>query len=160
MDLMRCTVIDSQGSVSFVIPCEALPAMVAACCNNPRNLGEFLDIAESYYRNLREPVLNGLAIFDEFNTRGSYQTIHDTLKASAADQQPVFRIVDETTREASLQPVKAGVVLFNLKAKRIVQLMNTYREIRRTGYARVFTDEGLTSTVFSYRLPREWALVP
>jgi hypothetical protein len=160
MDLMRCTVIDSQGSVSFVIPCEALPAMVAACCNSPRNLGEFLDSAESYFSNLREPVLNGLAVFDEFNIRGSYQTIHKTLKATTADQQPVFRIVDETTREASLQPVKAGVVLFNLKAKRIVQLMNTYREIRRTGYARVFTPEGLSSTVFSYRLPREWALVP
>jgi hypothetical protein len=133
---------------------------VAACCNSPKNLSEFLEGAESYFSNLREPVLNGLAIFDEFNTRGSYQTIRDALNTTTPDEQPVFRIVDETTREASLQPVKAGVVLFNLKAKRIVQLMNTYREIRRTGYARVFSDEGLTSTVFSYRLPREWALVP
>lgn len=160
MDLMRSTVIDSKGSISFVIPCEALPALVAACCSSPRNIAEFLDVADSYYHNLKEPVLNGLALFDEFNTRGNYTAIHTALSQAPLDQQPVFRVVDETTREASLQPVKAGVVLFNLRAKRIVQLMNSYREIQRSGYARVFSDDGRTNTVYSYRLPREWALVP
>jgi hypothetical protein len=72
----------------------------------------------------------------------------------------VFRVVDSITREASLRPVKAGAIIFNLKAKRIVQLMNSYREIRRSGRGRIFDGSGYTETVFSYRLPREWALVP
>jgi len=69
-------------------------------------------------------------------------------------------VIDERTREASLQPVKAGVVLFNLVAKRIVQVQNTYRAITRTGRQRIFDGQRLTDRVFSYRLPGEWAIVP
>jgi len=60
----------------------------------------------------------------------------------------------------SKQAVKAGVVLFNLSAKRIVQIQNSYREITRSGRARVFDGRGLTNAVYSYRLPRDWAIVP
>ena len=56
--------------------------------------------------------------------------------------------------------MKAGAIIFNLQAKRIVQLMNSYREIRRSGRGHIFDGSGYTETVFSYRLPREWALVP
>jgi hypothetical protein len=38
--------------------------------------------------------------------------------------------------------------------------MNSYREIQRSGRARVFDGSGHTEAVFSYRLPKEWALVP
>lgn len=157
---MRCTVIDGKGAVSLIIPCQALPALVAACCASPTTLAELLELTEPHYQNLKEQVLNGLAIFDEHNAVGNYQAIHRELVRSSPHQQPVFRVGDEVTREASLQPVKAGVVLFNLRAKRIVQLMNSYREIRRTGRARIFDGEGLTSATYSYRLPAEWALVP
>ena len=75
-------------------------------------------------------------------------------------KQPVFRVVDDLTREASLRPVKAGAVIFNLKEKRIVQMMNSYQEIRRTGRGRVFDGDRHTETIFQYRLPEEWALVP
>ena len=56
--------------------------------------------------------------------------------------------------------LEAGAIIFNLQAKRIVQLMNSYREIRRSGHARIFDGSGYTETVYSYRLPKEWALVP
>jgi hypothetical protein len=39
-------------------------------------------------------------------------------------------------------------------------MMNSYREIRRTGDGRVFDGARLTETRFRYRLPEEWALVP
>jgi hypothetical protein len=68
--------------------------------------------------------------------------------------------VDDVTRETSLQPVKAGAIIFNLRAKRIVQIVNVYREIQRSGRARVFDGHHLTNTVYKYRLPEEWALVP
>lgn len=160
MDLVRCTVIDREGGVSFVAHGDALPALVAACAHNPATLEELLDLAEPYYKALKEYVLAGLAVFDERNVPGRYQAIHEVLTVAPPQEQPPFRIVDEVTREASLRPVKAGAILFNLRAKRIVQLLNSYREIRRSGRARVFDGQGLTNSIFSYRLPADWALVP
>jgi hypothetical protein len=60
----------------------------------------------------------------------------------------------------SLRPVKAGAVVFNLRAKRIIQIQNSYREIRRRDASRVYDGTRMTNAVFSYQLPDEWALVP
>jgi hypothetical protein len=160
MNLMRCTVIEATGAVSFIVDGEALPALVAACAHNPGSLVELLEHVEPLYAELRERVLNGLATFDEHNVPGRYEIIHQALDFHRPHEQPVFRVVDDRTREASLQPVKAGAVLFNLKSKRIVQLQNSFREITRSGRYRVFDGRALTNRVFSYRLPSEWAIVP
>lgn len=160
MNVLRCTVIDDQGAVSFVTHGDALPALVAACAANPRTLSQLLERSEPFYRSLKEYVEAGLAVFDELNADGHYEAIHTALATLPPHEQPVFRVVDDLTREASLRPVKAGVVIFNLRAKRIVQVVNSYREIRRSGHARIFDGNSHTSAVFSYRLPEEWALVP
>lgn len=160
MNVLRCTIIDESGGVSFLTDGDALPALVAACTSNPGDFNELLRRADHYYHNLAEYVYSGLAVFDEHNTAGHYEAIHKALTTLPRHKQPVFRIVDDLTREASLRPVKAGAVIFNLKAKRIVQMVNSYREIRRTGRARVFDGSAYTGEVFSYRLPEEWALVP
>ncbi len=160
MNLIRCTIVDRRGAVSFVAHCDVLSALVAACAASPPSRGELLDLSEPYYGNLRDSVEAGLAVFDERNVRGRYNAIHEALRSTPPHEQPVFRVVDGITREASLRPVKAGAIIFNLKAKRIVQLMNSYREIRRSGRGRIFDGSGYTGTVFIYRLPREWALVP
>lgn len=146
--------------MSFITHGDVLPALVAACTSSPDTLEEFLERAEPYYGNLSEYVLSGLAVFDERNTEGHYEVIHKVLTTLPRHKQPVFRVVDDLTREASLRPVKAGAVIFNLRAKRIVQLVNSYREIRRSGRGRIFDGRSHTSAVFSYRLPEEWALVP
>ncbi len=160
MNLMRCTVIDHRGGVSFIIEGDALPALVKACASNPDDLQGLLDSLAPYYRTLRERVLNGLAIFDERNIAGHYGAIHAAFHFCAPYEQPVFRVVNEETREMSLQPVKAGAVIFNLLDRRIVQLQNSYWEITRTGRGRVFDGERFTGQRFAYRLPKEWALVP
>ncbi len=160
MNVMRFTIIDGRGGVSFVAHADALPALVKACAQNPGNLEELLDRTAPYYANLREYVLSGLAVFDERNVAGRYGAIHRALELCAPYEQPVFRVVDDVTRETSLRPVKAGAVLFNLLAKRIIQLQNTYWEINRSGRGRVFDGTRMTADVFSYRLPKEWALVP
>lgn len=160
MNVLRCTIIDDSGGVSFLTHGDALPALVAACTSNPDTFDELLRRADPYYHNLADYVYSGLAVFDEHNTNGHYDAIHKALTTLPRHRQPVFRIVDDLTREASLRPVKAGAVIFNLKAKRIVQMMNSYREIQRSGRARVFDGSGHTGEVFSYRLPEEWALVP
>jgi hypothetical protein len=160
MNVLRCTIIDRAGGVSFLTHGDALPALVAACSASPETVDEFLSRAEPFYQNLSDYVHDGLAVFDEHNARGHYDEIHRQLTRVPRHKQPVFRVVDSLTREASLRPVKAGAVIFNLKAKRIVQMVNSYREIRRQGDGRIFDGEALTERRFRYRLPEEWALVP
>jgi hypothetical protein len=160
MNLIRLTVIDQSGGVSFIAHGDALPAMVKACSFYPQTLEDLLDLATPFYTSLREYVMSGLAVFDEHNGPGNLKEIHAQLATAPRYQKPVFRIVDDITREASLNPVGAGAVLFNLHERRVVQLVNTYREVRRQGRARVFDGDALTSEIFPYRLPADWALVP
>ena len=160
MNLMRITLIDQYGGLSFVAHGEALPALMRACATGPDDIDVLLERAEPYYHGLRDRVENGLAMFDERNTLANRAAIHNALAVAPPEQSPLFRIVDEVTREASLRPVKAGVIIINLIDKRVVQLQNAYREITRSGRGHVFDGERLTATTFTYHLPREWALVP
>lgn len=160
MNLMRLTLIDDRGGISFVAHGEALPAIVRACGTNPYSVDDLLDRAEPYYHGLRERIENGKAMFDERNTPGHYDAIHDALRLARPDETPLFRVVDEVTREASLRPVKAGAIVINLIDRRIIQLQNAYREIKRTGRGQVWDGERMTAAVFTYRLPNDWAIVP
>ncbi|MDO8689258.1 MAG: hypothetical protein Q7R39_04500 [Dehalococcoidia bacterium] len=160
MNVMRYTIVDGQGAISFVDHCDVLDALVAACGGNPRTVSELLDLAGNYYGSLKEFVLCGLAVFDEHNTPGQAERIHRALDFLRPEETPVFRVLDEITRQASLQPVKAGIIIFNLTGKRIVQVMNNYVEIRREGRGRVHDEERPTGQLYRYRLPGDWALVP
>ncbi len=164
MFVMRFTIIDHQGTVSFVAPCTALKALVAACSKAPANLQQLLAASTPYDSDLKDHVLNGLAIFDEHNTKGRYDRIHSAI--DYADEQrahhdiPTFRVVDEATRQASLQPVKAGLVLFNLKERRIIQVQNTYDEVKRRDRGRIHQGGVPTGRLYHYSLPTEWQIVP
>ncbi len=105
-------------------------------------------------------MLSGLAVFDEHNSPSNYRWVHAALDYCLPQEAPVFRVVDPRTEEVSLSPVRAGVVVFNLLAKRIVQLQNTYCEIRRKGRVRVLRNNQPTDRVHRYELPEDWSLVP
>jgi len=160
VNVIRCTVIDARGGVSFVAHGDVLAALAKACAANPGTLEQLLDGAATYYAGLREKVMNGLAVFDENNVEGHCESIHRAFDFCAPHEQPVFRVVDDRTQEMSLRPVKAGAVVFNLRAKRIIQIQNSYREIERRGASKVYDGTRMTAAVFSYRLPDEWTLVP
>jgi hypothetical protein len=160
MNLLRLTIVDPSGAVSFVAPGEALPALMRSCTTNPRTLDELLDRAEPYFAGIRERVENGLVMFDERNLPGHYDSIHFALKEAQPEESPVFRVVDDMTREASLRPVKAGCVVINLKERRVITLQNGYMAITRNGRGEVFDGERLTGATFVYRLPQTWSLVP
>src|SRR5439155_13197978 len=121
-DVMRFTVIDARGGVSFVAPCRTMEALVAACASQPSTLEEALDAASLFEPEIRDRVLSGLAVFDEHNSRGNPISIHSALDLLRPADLPVFRVLDDRTRQASLQPARAGVIVFNLKSKRIVQI--------------------------------------
>lgn len=160
MNLLRLTIIDSVGGVSFVAHGEALPALMRACASNPASVDDLLERAEPFYNGLRERVANALAMFDERNTPGNYAAIHAALAQTSAEDAPLFRVVDDVTREASLRPVKAGAIVINLVDRRVITLQNGYQDITRTGRGEYFDGERMTGSTFAYRLPKSWALLP
>lgn len=160
MQLMRFTIVDLAGAITFVGPCHALETLVAACARQPVSLAELLDAAAVFDPSLREAISSGLAVFDEHNTRDDFANILAGLDTLSPADLPVMRVLDPRTREASLSPVKAGVVVFNLKDKRIIQIHNTYAEIRRRGQVRIVEGGRPTNRVRRYELPADWSLVP
>ena len=98
-------------------------------------------------------VTRGLAIFDEHNGADELSDIHQQLKTLPPRRTPVFRVLDTVTREASLRPVRAGVVLFNLPAKRIVQIENTYDRLSHSGEVNYHNGQFLSIRSLPYELP-------
>jgi hypothetical protein len=159
-DMIRCTVLDASGTISFVAHWAAASALTAACSHDPATLDELLDASTQYDRGLREMVTRGLVAFDEHNGADDLSDIHQQLKTLPPKRTPVFRVLDTVTREASLRPVRAGVVLFNLPAKRIVQIENTYDQLSHSGEVNYHNGKFLSVRSLPYELPASWSIVP
>lgn len=160
MNIMRYTVIDEMGTVSFVASCDVLLPLVAGCAQDSQSIEELLAYVDEYARGTKEQVLSSLAVFDEHNSAENHGAIHEALDHCRRHELPAFRVLDDRTREASLAPVHAGVVVFNLRAKRIVQIQNSFSEIRRRGRARAAQPAAPERRVIKYELPPYWSLVP
>ena len=160
MDVMRLTVIDAQGTVSFVARTSAARALAAACAADPSSLDDLLRAVERYDRGLRAMVLDGLAVFDRHNRAADLRIIHGLLVTLPAREAPVFRVLDAVTLQASLEPVRAGVVLYNLLDRRIVQIQNTEEPLARAGQVNYHTGQFLSTRRFEYTLPDYWQIVP
>lgn len=160
MDTMRFTLVDERSKISFVGPVTALPSIVAACAGHAATIESLLEALQRYQPKLVDSLRSGLAVFDEHNSRGNMQQIHAALDFCKPQDLPPFRVLDPRTREASLTPVRAGVILFNLSAKRIVQIQNTYTQIQRKGRVAVLDSDQRRIRVQPYELPPDWTLVP
>lgn len=157
MNVMRLNVVDAAGIVSFVGPSHAVKVLTAACAKNPNTLSELLDYAEPYDSQLKRWVLDGLAVFDEHHTEDD----EDAVPASGTPElSSPFRVLGPITREASLQPVHTGLVIFNLPARRIVQVQNSYAHVQREDRGRVRRNGEPIARLYYYRLPKEWQVVP
>lgn len=195
MSVMRFTVVDSEGTVSFVAPWNTLKALVAACSQKPApaNLISLVEAASKYDARIKNYVLEGLAIFDkaretseqepptELSSRleqelrsllGGNEATDREISYEELDQHqrravgkdvahlPVLRVVDEVTRQQSLEPVLTGLVIFNLLAKRIIQVQNTLGVLQRSDRGRYFENGEPTDRLYFYRLPSDWTMVP
>lgn len=150
---MRYTIIDPRGAVSLVGPCHALKMLVAACAKMPSTLSELLGHVRPLDAQFADFVASGLAVFDEHH-------LSESESDGAGQARGVFRVVDAASRQASLQPVKAGLVLFNLNERRIIQIQNTYAEIARRDRGRLRRDGRPVQTFYYYDLPAAWQIVP
>ncbi len=160
MSDIRLTVIDEQGTVSFVSPAHGAKVLTAACSRRPAHLAALLDAAQPYDADLIAYLRDGLAVFDEHNADGRYEAVHTALRTTPPVQSPPFRVVDDVTRVASLTPVAAGLILFNLPAQRIVQVQNSYSAIQRRDRGRIRASGRPTRHLYRYELPTDWSLVP
>jgi hypothetical protein len=157
---MRFTIVDPGGTVSFVGDGFLMLPLVASCAANPRTLKEMLERADTIDRRVRFEVTRGLAMFDEHNIEGDYRSIHRTLEQSTVVSEPVIRVVDDITRQRSLQPTHTGLILFNLKDRRIVQMLNHFYAVERSGEVHLHNGERYSRRTVSYQLPDSWSIVP
>lgn len=157
---MRFTIVEPRGTVSFVGDGFLMLPLVAACASSPTSLAEMLAHVDQIDRRLRDYLLSGLAIFDEHNVEGNYQEIHRALGSSTGDSEPVIRVVDDLTRERSLQPTRTGLIIFNLKDQRIVQVMNHFYAVERSGEVHIHNGARYSRRTVPYQLPESWSIVP
>src|SRR5947209_6107203 len=157
---MRFTIVDHGGSISFVDDGFLMLPLVAACASNPRSLEEMLVRVDQIDRRLKERILSGLAIFDEHNVVDNYMAIHRDLETAEKHREPVFRVVDDLTRERSLEPTRTGLIIFNLKDRRIVQVLNHFYAVERSGEVHLHNGTRYSRRTVQYELPDWWSIVP
>lgn len=157
---MRFTIVAPEGTISFVGDGFLMLPLVAACASNPRSIPEMLARVDQIDRRLRDRILNGLAIFDEHNVEGNYAAIRSALEETRDHDEPVFRVVDDLTRQRSLDPTRTGLIIFNLKDQRIVQVLNHFYAVERTGEVHLHNGERYSRRTVTYDLPSSWSIVP
>jgi hypothetical protein len=158
--MMRFTVVDPAGAVSFVAPPHALKALAASCSRGVVDHRDLIALMGEYDPLLSRQVLKGLRVFDEHNTERDSRAVRQWLTDAEPAASPPFRVVDELTRNASLQPVRYGLVVFNLTARRIVQVQNSYADLHRSDRGRIWVHGEPTRQLYRYELPEEWTIVP
>jgi hypothetical protein len=157
---VRITVADETGTTSFVSPGHAIKMFVAACSEGVDSMSAMLRVVRELDEDLVASIKSGLAQFDEHNLKSDTSSFEQRLAETPRDELPPFRVYNPVTRDASLSPARLGLILFNLKARRIVQVQNHYGEIRRMDRGRIRRSGEPSRVTYAYRLPSEWSLVP
>lgn len=145
---LRLTVVDADGTTSFVVPGYALKMVAAACSHDPVRLDELLERLGELDPALAADLSQGL------------HRAADVAGLPSAIGAAPFRVVDERTRMAALEWELAGLVVVNLEAKRIVQVQNAYGDVRRRDRGRLRRNGRPVPVYYAYELPEEWRIVP
>ena len=158
MTTIRFTIIDARSTASFLAPPHALKALAAACSRGAETVRGALALLEDYDRQLAIRLREELAVCAEHATPDDPAWLHARLEAGG--DPGAFTVFDEPSRRASLEGGPLGLVVFNLPARRIVQLQNSYANLERRDRGRVRRDGKPVATYYSYELPPEWSIVP
>jgi hypothetical protein len=153
----RLNIIDHHSAVSFLGPAHAAKAVAAACSHGATTWQEVLGRTRRYDPDWTADVRRGLLQFEEHQLPSEDPV--PPVEASFPTEDP-FRIWDAETRRASLEPGKLGLVIFNLKEQRIIQVQNSYSDLQRQGRGRIRLNGRPTPTLYHYKLPEDWAILP
>jgi hypothetical protein len=157
--MMRFTIVDDRSTTSFLAPPHVLKAITACCARGAASTRDVLTMLAEYDACLAIEIRDQLSVFREHNTNSDTGWIRARFDEKLEDAGP-FDVLDERTRRASLEPTRLGLVVFNLPARRIVQVQNTYANLQRSDRGRVRRDGKATQTFYSYTLPSDWSIVP
>jgi hypothetical protein len=160
VSVIRFTVVDTEGTTSFVGPCHTIKMLVAACSRNPETMNELLEYTRPFDESFVDDVRSGLSIFDEHNTRDDTGAFYEWKGEMSNRQLPPFRIYDETMRQESLKPAGTGLLVLNLKEQRIVQIQNSYEDVQRQDRGRIRREGEPIPVLYRYKLPETWRIVP
>lgn len=158
--LLRITLIDSQGTISFGAPGHMAKMMAAACAHNPTSIEQVLGSLSTLDPASAESLKHGLARFDEFVVRDDATSIDEWLAQNDPLDGTPFRLIDARLREATLTPLPLGVIMVNLPDKRIVQIENRYGALLRKDRGRMRRDGEPIGQMYRYELSPEWSLLP
>jgi hypothetical protein len=153
-------VIDLKGTVSFVAPPHGLKVIAAAIAMGSRDFSELIQHAHLYDAEWATLVRMDLMIFDEHNVECLGGAFEEAVEKEEDHDHRAFRVIDGLTRKRSLEPGGLGLVVFNLKEQRIIQIHNNYADLRRKDRGRVRVNGKPTGRLFRYELPSDWAIVP
>lgn len=159
-NVFRFNLVDTEGAVSLIGPAHGLKVLAAACSREPESISQLLEFAQPYDANWIQQVRTGLMIFDEHNV-GEVDAAYEPIVTNRDDtSQRPFRIIDQVTRTRSMVPARLGLVIVNVRTQRIIQIHNSYAELRRKGRGRIRAEGRPTRSLFHYELPEAWSIVP
>lgn len=156
----RVNVIDARGTVSFLAPPHGLKVLAAAVAQGATSGTELIANAHAFDAKWAADVRSQIMQFDEHNVDAVSDPFQQAIAAGDGADHPAFRVMDPETRQRSLVPARLGLVVFNLKERRIIQIHNSYANLERRDRGRIRVDGKPTNILFQYELPGEWALVP
>ena len=156
----RINLIDERGTISLLAPPHGpkmLTAVAGLGLETSRRMLEAVSVMDTDW--IRQ-VQSQLAMFDEFNVDELDEGWRDIVEESDTIVHPAFRVLDGVTRSRSLVPGSLGLIVFNLKQKRIIQVHNSWDELSRTGEGRYRVEGDPEEHKYTYSLPETWSLVP
>lgn len=156
----RCNVIDHRGTVSFLAPAHGLKVIAAALAHGADDVQQLLRVARTFDAAWADGVRRELHVFDEHNVESVGASFEAAVEADDERSHRAFRVIDGVTRRHSMEPARLGLVVFNFKEHRIIQIHNNYDDLDRKGRGRIRADGRPTDKLFYYELPADWALVP
>jgi hypothetical protein len=156
----RVNVLDSRGTLSFLAPPHGLKVLAASIARGARDSGELLSFSQTYDADWAAQTRMEIMRFDEHNVDMVAEPYKSAILEADGSDHPAFRVMDPETRKRSLVPGVLGLVVFNLKERRIIQVQNNYADLRRSDRGRIRVDGEPIDMLFHYELPGEWALLP
>lgn len=156
----RVNVIDERGTISFLAPPHGLKVLAAAITKGASDGSQLIAHAHAFDAMWAGDVRSQIMQFDEHNVDQVSDPFHEAIAGDDTAEHPAFRVMDTETRQRSLVPGKLGLVVFNLKERRIIQVQNSYANLERKDRGRIRVDGKPSRILFQYELPHEWALVP
>ena len=156
----RINMIDQHGTISLLAPAHG-PKMLTALAGLEFDSSKDMLLAVSAMDSAWIwQVQSQLAMFDEFNIDELHDDWREMIERGDSAVHPAFRVIDPATRARSLQPASLGLIVFNLKEHRIIQVQNSGDDIEREGEGRYREDGNPQDRKYSYILPENWSLVP